>query len=76
MTLIPSAIVELCEALVAEIAGRVRKFYASIEDETASSDLNMKGKVKLLFSGTSMEDVLRMVDRQTNSMILLLTACN
>ncbi|KAI3320841.1 hypothetical protein HD806DRAFT_219231 [Xylariaceae sp. AK1471] len=65
-----------CETLVNEIAGRVRKVYASTADQTAIRDLNLKGKAKLVFSGASMEDVLRMVDRQTSSMALLLTACN
>ncbi|KAJ2971993.1 hypothetical protein NUW58_g9277 [Xylaria curta] len=61
-----------CRTLITEIDGSVRDVY----NATTTGDLSLKGKAKFVLSSTSMEDVLRMVDRQTSSMTLLLTACN
>jgi hypothetical protein len=65
-------IVKCCKTLVIEIDGSVRDVY----DATATNNQNLMGKAKLVLSIASMEDVLRMIDRQTSSMTLLLTACN
>lgn len=70
--------VKCCKILVSKIDKFVLEVHrASVLDQTASGlNLNLKGKAKVVFAGASMEDVLRMMDRQTSSMILLLTACN
>ena len=41
-----------------------------------SSTLDLRKKIKVVFGGSSLDNVLHMIDRQTASMNLLLTACH
>ncbi|KAI1124207.1 hypothetical protein F5Y10DRAFT_285280 [Nemania abortiva] len=68
----PGSIHYLLEMELDSTNGSLRDVYG----EMTVSDLGIRGKAKFLLSGNSMEEVLRMVDRQTSSMTLLLTACN
>ncbi|KAI1630605.1 hypothetical protein F4809DRAFT_654690 [Biscogniauxia mediterranea] len=62
-----------CQSLISKID----EFMAEVNDDASGvNQLTLRGRAKITFSGASMEDVLRMVDRQTNSMNLLLNACN
>jgi guanine nucleotide-binding protein G(i) subunit alpha len=38
--------------------------------------LNLSAKTKILFRSGSMDDLQKLIERQTNALILLLTACN
>ncbi|KAI0430048.1 hypothetical protein F5Y09DRAFT_342045 [Xylaria sp. FL1042] len=62
-----------CQLLIKKVDAFVRGVQ---RDDVAggSSHLNFMSRAKMALSGSSMEDVLRMIDRQTNSMNLLLTA--
>ncbi|KAI5922432.1 hypothetical protein F4810DRAFT_264039 [Camillea tinctor] len=62
-----------CQALISKID----EFMAEVNDDSSGvNQLTLRGRAKITFSGASMEDVLKMVDRQTNSLNLLLTACH
>ncbi|KAI1504818.1 hypothetical protein F5X99DRAFT_349869 [Biscogniauxia marginata] len=62
-----------CKALITKID----QFVQEVNDDASGvNQLSLRGRARIAFSGASMEDVLRMVDRQTHSMNLLLNACN
>ncbi|KAI1346304.1 hypothetical protein F5Y01DRAFT_27756 [Xylaria sp. FL0043] len=67
--------VTCCQLLIKKVDAFIREVQ---RDDVAggSSHLSFMGRAKMALSGSSIEDVLRMIDRQTNSMNLLLTACN
>ncbi|KAI0818406.1 hypothetical protein GGR55DRAFT_74012 [Xylaria sp. FL0064] len=64
-----------CQLLIKKVDAFIREVQ---RDDIAggSGHLSFMGRAKMALSGSSIEDVLRMIDRQTNSMNLLLTACN
>ncbi len=59
------------------LATRIDSFLNEIESKSSvgSSSADLRRKIKLVFCGSSLDDVLKMIDRQTASMNLLLTAC-
>ena len=56
----------------------VEIIHAEIAELTQKKDgtLDFTSRTKLVFSGRSMCDLQKKVERQTNALILLLTACN
>lgn len=69
-----------CQMLLSKIDEFISDITLDVSDESSLAGriprLDFKGKAKVIFAGSTMEEVLRMVDRQTNSLNLLLTACN
>jgi hypothetical protein len=60
------------------LAEKLDSFVTQLHESGASNRgrLDVKGKFKLVFGSSSVDEVLRMIDRQTNALALLLTACN
>ena len=60
-----------CQALVGRMGSKVSEL-----NYKENGKLDNKSRVKLVFGGKSMEEIQKMVERQTNALTLLLTACN
>lgn len=60
-----------CKILVEKLDA----FVSSLEQEK-SQELGVSDKLKIMFGNRDIEDMLKLVDRQTGSLNLLLTACN
>lgn len=60
------------------LANKVNLFLDNVQSSTKfrNSTLDLRKRFKLVFRGSSLDDVLQMIDRQTASMNLLLTACH
>ncbi|KAF5530371.1 GNA-3 g alpha subunit GNA-3 [Fusarium napiforme] len=63
--------VTCCRLLIGKIDGEVSQF-----QKTAAGDLELGSKLSFLFKTKDMEQIQRMVDQQTHTLTLLLTACN
>jgi hypothetical protein len=60
-----------CRILISKIDDRMSELHQS-PDET----LDFSSKMKIVFGSKSMDDLQKMIERQTNALTLLLTACN
>ncbi|KAL7762713.1 hypothetical protein ACKLNR_009248 [Fusarium oxysporum f. sp. zingiberi] len=63
--------VTCCRLLISKIDGEVSQL-----EKTEAGDLMMGSKISLLFKTKDMEQIQRMVDQQTHTLTLLLSACN
>ncbi|KAF5723282.1 GNA-3 g alpha subunit GNA-3 [Fusarium mundagurra] len=63
--------VTCCRLLIGKIDTEVSQF-----QKNASGDLELGSKLSFLFKTKDMEQIQRMVDQQTHTLTLLLTACN
>ncbi|KAF5572555.1 GNA-3 g alpha subunit GNA-3 [Fusarium pseudoanthophilum] len=63
--------VTCCRLLIGKIDGEVSQF-----QKTTAGDLELGSKLSFLFKTKDMEQIQRMVDQQTHTLTLLLTACN
>ena len=56
----------------------VRRIDSEVEDirQNSSTDLDAQSKIKLLIKNGTLEELQKMVDRQTSALTLLLTVCN
>ncbi|KAM0085852.1 hypothetical protein ACKRZS_001839 [Fusarium odoratissimum] len=63
--------VTCCRLLIGKIDGEVSQF-----QKTAAGDLELGSKLSFLFKTKDMEQIQRMVDQQTHTLTLLLSACN
>ena len=59
-----------CQILIEKIDSKLSEF--SLNDLR----LDRISKIKLLFGGKSMDNIQKMIERQTHALTLLLTACN
>ena len=65
-----------CRLLINKIDLFLNEVRASVRMGGRSSTLELRKKIKVVFGGSSLDNVLNMIDRQTASMNLLLTACH
>ena len=65
-----------CRLLINKIDLFLNDVRASVRMGSRSSTLELRKKIKVVFGGSSLDNVLNMIDRQTASMNLLLTACH
>ncbi|KAH7247273.1 uncharacterized protein BKA55DRAFT_540604 [Fusarium redolens] len=63
--------VTCCRLLIGKIDHEVSQF-----EKTAAGNLELGSKLALLFKTKDMEQIQRMVDQQTHTLTLLLSACN
>ncbi|EXL94961.1 hypothetical protein NOF04DRAFT_11123 [Fusarium oxysporum II5] len=63
--------VTCCRLLIGKIDGQVSQF-----QKTVAGDLELGSKLSFLFKTKDMEQIQRMVDQQTHTLTLLLSACN
>ncbi|KAG4252954.1 hypothetical protein FPRO03_08403 [Fusarium proliferatum] len=63
--------VTCCRLLIGKIDGEVSQF-----EKTVAGDLELGSKLSFLFKTKDMEQIQRMVDQQTHTLTLLLSACN
>ncbi|KAF5975484.1 GNA-3 g alpha subunit GNA-3 [Fusarium coicis] len=63
--------VTCCRLLIGKIDGEVSQF-----QKTTAGDLELGSKLSFLFKTKDMEQIQRMVDQQTHTLTLLLSACN
>ncbi|KAF5966534.1 quinate transporter protein [Fusarium bulbicola] len=63
--------VTCCRLLIGKIDGEVSQF-----QKTTAGDLELGSKLSFLFKSKDMEQIQRMVDQQTHTLTLLLSACN
>ncbi|KAH7222431.1 G-protein alpha subunit-domain-containing protein [Fusarium oxysporum] len=63
--------VTCCRLLIGKIDGEVSQF-----QKTVAGDLELGSKLSFLFKTKDMEQIQRMVDQQTHTLTLLLSACN
>jgi hypothetical protein len=63
--------VTCCRLLIGKIDGEVSQF-----QKTTAGDLDFGSKLSFLFKTKDMEQIQRMVDQQTHTLTLLLSACN
>lgn len=63
--------VTCCRLLIGKIDGEVSQF-----QKTVAGDLELGSKLSFLFKTKGMEQIQRMVDQQTHTLTLLLSACN
>uniref|UniRef100_A0A0D2XXT8 GNA-3 g protein alpha subunit GNA-3 n=1 Tax=Fusarium oxysporum (strain Fo5176) TaxID=660025 RepID=A0A0D2XXT8_FUSOF len=63
--------VTCCWLLIGKIDGEVSQF-----QKTIAGDLDLGSKLSFLFKTKDMEQIQRMVDQQTHTLTLLLSACN
>ncbi|KAF5625049.1 GNA-3 g alpha subunit GNA-3 [Fusarium sp. NRRL 52700] len=63
--------VTCCRLLIAKIDGEVSQL-----QKTTAGDLELSSKLSFLFKTKDMEQIQRMVDQQTHTLTLLLSACN
>ncbi|KAF5628127.1 GNA-3 g alpha subunit GNA-3 [Fusarium tjaetaba] len=63
--------VTCCRLLIGKIDGEVSQFQKNV-----AGDLELGSKLSFLFKTKDMEQIQRMVDQQTHTLTLLLTACN
>ncbi|KAI1273407.1 hypothetical protein F5Y07DRAFT_376857 [Xylaria sp. FL0933] len=64
--------VTCCQLLIKKVDAFIR----DVQKDDVAGHLSFMSRAKMVLSGSSIEDFLRMIDRQTSSMNLLLTACN
>ncbi len=62
-----------CKTLVDTLDGQLEGLR---RNRGSSGQLSRLGKLKLVLGRHSMEDIQKMIERQTNTLTLLLTACN
>jgi guanine nucleotide-binding protein G(i) subunit alpha len=60
-----------CRLLIGKLDGQVSQF-----QKTTAGDLEFGSKLSFLFKTKDMEQIQRMVDQQTHTLTLLLSACN
>jgi guanine nucleotide-binding protein G(i) subunit alpha len=60
-----------CRMLIDKMDSEVSELQRSTE-----KGLNPLGKIKLMIKNSTLEELQKMVERQTNALTLLLTACN
>ena len=60
-----------CRMLVAKVDTHISEVQPQPDGSLATA-----GKFKLVFGASKMEELQKMIDRQTNTLTLLLTACN
>ncbi|KAG4277754.1 hypothetical protein FPRO04_06997 [Fusarium proliferatum] len=63
--------VTCCRLLIGKIDGEVSQF-----EKTVAGNLELGSKLSFLFKTKDMEQIQRMVDQQTHTLTLLLSACN
>ncbi|KAG5749070.1 hypothetical protein H9Q70_008263 [Fusarium xylarioides] len=63
--------VTCCRLLIGKIDGEVSQF-----QKTAAGDLELGSKLSFLFKTKDMEQIQRIIDQQTHTLTLLLSACN
>lgn len=60
-----------CEMLVGKMDAQISELH-----RTADNALDAGSKIKVLFASKTIEDLQKLIERQTNALTLLLTACN
>jgi guanine nucleotide-binding protein G(i) subunit alpha len=60
-----------CRILISKIDGRISELH-----QNPNEKLDFSSKMKIVFGSKSMDDLQKMIERQTNALTLLLTACN
>ena len=65
------ASITCCRMLIDEIDSQVSNFH-----RIAENGLSSQGKLKLIVKNGTLEELQKMVGRQTNALTLLLTVCN
>ena len=60
-----------CRVLISKLYGRVSELHQS-----TNKTLDFSSKIKLIFGSKSMDELQKMIERQTNVLTLLLVACN
>lgn len=63
--------IKCCRMLIDKMDSEVSELSRS-----ADSGLNSQGKIKLMIKNGKLEELQKMVERQTNALTLLLTVCN
>jgi hypothetical protein len=63
--------IECCRVLIDKMDSEVSGLHRS-----ADNGLNSQGKIKLMIKNGKLEELQKMVERQTNALTLLLTVCN
>lgn len=63
--------VTCCRMLVGEVGAQINDLHS-----TSKGSLDQGSRIKLVFGNSKMEDLQKMIERQTNALTLLLSACN
>ena len=63
--------ISCCRMLITKMNSQISKLHPS-----PGNTLNSQGKMKLMLKNGTLEELQKMVERQTNALTLLLTACN
>jgi guanine nucleotide-binding protein G(i) subunit alpha len=63
--------IKCCRMLIDKMDSEVSELHQS-----ADNGLNSQGKIKLMIKNSKLEELQKMVERQTNALTLLLTVCN